>query len=200
MKITEVKTAFKIADVSWGADSTKLKFNYLKDLKDENGNPLPQSILKENVCRVYLIVVDDEIMKIGCSEDKGGIKGTLYIYQTGGIKGRPSTRSVGIWHFLLQTIQQNKKIEFYMIHQPNVTAKVKGLLGEKEINNAILSAKTLEDQCLQDYRSHENGNYPKWNVQEQAGDWPDEIKQIHAKIMAESAARRTASGRKKVSM
>lgn len=36
MKISEVKTAFKIADVEFVAGSTKLNFNYLKDLRDEN--------------------------------------------------------------------------------------------------------------------------------------------------------------------
>ncbi len=39
MKIDEVKTAFKIADVEFVEGSTRLNFNYLKDLKDEKGNP-----------------------------------------------------------------------------------------------------------------------------------------------------------------
>lgn len=63
MKIEQVKTAFKIADVEFVNGSTKLNFNYLKDLKDENGKALPRKILSENVARVYLIVVDGEIKK-----------------------------------------------------------------------------------------------------------------------------------------
>ena len=47
MKISEVKTAFKIADVEFVEGSTKLNFNYLKELKDENGKALPQKILSE---------------------------------------------------------------------------------------------------------------------------------------------------------
>lgn len=74
MKISEVKTAFKIADVEYVERSTKLNFNYLKELRDENGNVLPQKILSENVARVYLIVVDGEIKKIGGSQAIGGIK------------------------------------------------------------------------------------------------------------------------------
>ncbi|GAA8247672.1 hypothetical protein HpKG64_15180 [Helicobacter pylori] len=35
MHIGKVKTAFKIADVEYVKDSTKLNFNYLKDLKGE---------------------------------------------------------------------------------------------------------------------------------------------------------------------
>ena len=63
MKINTVKTAFKIADVELVPNSTKLNFNYLNDLKDENGQKLPQSILRENYARVYIIVVDAEIKK-----------------------------------------------------------------------------------------------------------------------------------------
>ncbi|GHP60726.1 hypothetical protein JP0045_14980 [Helicobacter pylori] len=44
MHISEVKTAFKIADVKYVKDSTKLNFNYLKDLKDENNQSLSQNI------------------------------------------------------------------------------------------------------------------------------------------------------------
>lgn len=67
MKISEVKTAFKIADVEFVQGCTRLNFNYLKELKDENGKTLPQSILTSNVARVYLIVVNGEIKKIGGS-------------------------------------------------------------------------------------------------------------------------------------
>jgi hypothetical protein len=94
MKINRVKTCFKIADVVIER-SDILKFNYLKDLKDENGISLNQNILKENVGRVYLICVNSEIKKIGGSEDAGGMKGTLNIYRDGGLNGQPSPRSIG---------------------------------------------------------------------------------------------------------
>lgn len=109
MKISEVKTAFKIADVEFVKGSTKLNFNYLQDLRDENGAPLPQKILRENVARVYLIVVNGEIKKIGGSQADGGIKATLQIYQDGGVGGRPSIRSFGVWYFLYHTILTGAK-------------------------------------------------------------------------------------------
>ena len=87
-----------------------------------------------------------------------------------------------------------------MIYQPNFNTQVKGLFGFNEVQNASLSYKLLEEQCTEDYRSRENGRHPKWNIQEQAGDWPDEIKREHAKIMEESTTRQTTRGRKKVSM
>ncbi|MCR6573640.1 type II restriction endonuclease [Campylobacter insulaenigrae] len=189
MRISQVKTAFKIADVEFIEGSTKLNFNYLKNLKDENNNSLPQSILTENVARVYLIVVDGEIKKIGGSQDKGGIKGTLSIYKDGGVKGRPSIRSFGIWYFLYHTILQGKKIEFYMIFQENFEKDIKGLFGYHKIKNASISYKFIEECCNKDYLTFENSKYPDWNVQEQGMDWPEDIKNLHAEIQKNAQTR-----------
>ncbi|WP_448530558.1 hypothetical protein [Raineya sp.] len=185
MLIKDVKTAFKIADVEYVPNSTKLNFKYLKDLRDENGNPLPKDILTKNYSRVYLIVVDGEIKKIGASQDKGGMKGTLNIYKDGGVKGRPSIRSLGIWYFLYHSILQGKKIEFYMIYHPDFEAEVKGLLGTHKVNNASLSCKLIEECCIKDFLSVE-GKFPDWNVQEQGMDWPEDVKKEHSDITSQS--------------
>ncbi len=87
MHISGVKTAFKIADVEYVKDSTKLNFNYLKDLKDENNQSLSQNILTQNVARVYLIVVNGEIKKIGGSQADGGIKARSIFIKMGESKG-----------------------------------------------------------------------------------------------------------------
>ncbi|TSA85756.1 GIY-YIG nuclease family protein [Helicobacter mehlei] len=189
MRILEVKTAFKIADVEFVPGSTKLNFNYLKELKDEDHNPLPQSILTKNIARVYLIVVDGMIKKIGGSQAQGGIKNTLEIYRDGGVKGRPSIRSFGIWYFLYHTILSGKKIEFYMIYQDNFKARVKGLLGLHEVPEPSLSYKFLENACLLDYQKV-MGCYPEWNVQEQGKDWPSEAKDTHARLLQNAQTRK----------
>lgn len=186
MKIQDVKTAFKIADVIWNGKGTRLLFKYLTVIKDEKGKVLSQNILTENVARVYLIVVNDEIYKIGGSQDKGGMKGTLRIYQDGGIKGRPSIRSFGVWYFLFYTITRGAKIEIYMIYQENFTTNVKGLLGFHVVNNAAISYKLMEECCINDFRKNKRGAYPKWNIQEQGADWPLEIKTEHANITKNS--------------
>ncbi len=189
MKISEVKTAFKIADVEFVAGSTKLNFNYLKNLRDENGKSLPQSILTQNVARVYLIVVDGVIKKIGGSQAVGGIKNTLEIYKDGGVKGRPSIRSFGVWYFLYHTILSGAKIEFYMIYQENFEKEIKGLFGLKNVKNAYISYKLIEECCAADYLACENGKHPDWNVQEQGKDWPLEIKNEHAEIQKNAQSR-----------
>lgn len=198
MKINQVKTAFKIADVEFVEGSTKLNFNYLDDLKDENNNPLPKSILTENVARVYLIVVNGEIKKIGGSQANGGIKSTLEIYRDGGVKGRPSIRSFGVWYFLYYTILEGAKIEFYMIYQENFEKEIKGLFGLKKVQNAYISYKLIEQCCIDDYLKEENGKYPEWNVQEQGMDWPLEIKNEHATLQQNAQNREKKVNRKEV--
>ena len=178
MKITQVKTAFKIADVKYIPNTTKLDFVYLENLKDENGKSLPQSILKDNLARVYLIVVDGIIKKIGGSQDKGGIKRTLNIYKDGGMNGKPSLRSIGIWYFLFNKIIKKSKVEFYMIYQDNFKKEVKGLFGLHKVLNASISYKIIEECCISDYRVKENNKYPDWNVQEQGMDWPQEVRDL----------------------
>ncbi|GAA7497797.1 hypothetical protein MMM109_13280 [Helicobacter pylori] len=86
MHISEVKTAFKIADVEYVKDSTKLNFNYLKDLKDENNQSLSQNILTQNVARVYLIVVNGEIKKIALKQ-MVGLKARSIFIKMGESKG-----------------------------------------------------------------------------------------------------------------
>lgn len=87
MHISEVKTAFKIADVEYVKDSTKLNFNYLKDLKDENNQSLSQNILTQNVARVYLIVVDGEIKKLVALKQMVGLKARSIFIKMGESKG-----------------------------------------------------------------------------------------------------------------
>lgn len=198
MHISGVKTAFKIADVEYVKDSTKLNFNYLKDLKDENNQSLSQNILTQNVARVYLIVVDGEIKKIGGSQADGGIKNTLNIYKDGGVKGRPSIRSFGVWYFLYHTILTGAKIEFYMIYQPNFETQVKGLFGFHAIKDASISYKLLEQACLTDYRNNNHDALPEWNAQEQGKDWPNDIKDEHANTTQKAQNREKAIHRKAI--
>ena len=190
MKISQVKTAFKIADVEFVEGSTKLNFNYLKDLKDENGKALPKDFLRQNVARVYLIVVDGEIKKIGGSQALGGMKNTLEIYRDGGVNGCLSIRSFGVWYFLYHTILSGAKIEFYMIYQENFTKEIKGLFALKTVQNAYISYKLIEECCVEDYLACENGKHPEWNVQEQGKDWPLDIKNEHAQIQANAQSRK----------
>lgn len=197
MHISGVKTAFKIADVEYVKDSTKLNFNYLKDLKDENNQSLSQNILTQNVARVYLIVVDGEIKKMVALKRMAGLK-TRSIFIKMGVKGRPSIRSFGVWYFLYHTILTGAKIEFYMIYQPNFETQVKGLFGFHAIKDANISYKLLEQACLTDYRNNNHDALPEWNAQEQGKDWPNDIKDEHANTTQKAQNREKAIHRKAI--
>lgn len=179
MRIEEVKHCFKIADVELNTSrksSDRLKFSYLKNIIDEYQKPLGQEILTQNVPRVYFLVVDGEIKKIGGSESKGGIKKTLEIYQDGGLNGQPSNRSIGIWWHLFHEVEKNKKVEIYMNYQENFLVEIKGLF-KKEQKKASISYKHIEDLCLQNFFSIEN-KYPEWNYQENHQKWPEEVDEL----------------------
>lgn len=200
MKITEVKTAFKIADVELNLNSTKLKFNYLENLKDEKWNPIDSKVLKENYARVYLVVVNNEIKKIWGSQAEWWIKQTLQIYQDGWVKWRPSIRSFWMWYFLYSSMLQKKKIEFYMIYQNNFLAEIKWLFGYNKVENASYNYKLLEQCCITDYLAKSGWKYPDWNIQEQAWDWPWDVKEAHAEITKNSLNRQTSRGRVAITM
>jgi hypothetical protein len=188
MNINEVKTSFKIADVIFVPNSTTLTFSYLNPLIDENGVRLPRGFLSTNYARVYLIVVNGIIKKIGSSQSNGGIRSTLNIYRDGGVAGRPSIRSYGVWYFLYSEAIKGSKIEFYLIYHSPFSYKVKGLFGLHEVPEAFIHCKLIEQCCIADYLSVENA-HPDWNLQEQGADWPQEVKEEHAQLTQRSTTR-----------
>lgn len=149
---------------------------------------MPKNILTKNYPRVYIIVVNDIIMKIGASQSKKGMKQTLNIYQDGGVKGRPEIRSYGVWYLLHKAVYEGKKVEFYMIFHDVFHQNVKGLLGEKKMEVGI-SCNLIEKCCLEDYKKIEK-EYPEWNIQERGEDWTYEIKRGYSKITEESLKRK----------
>lgn len=94
MNIKDVKTAFKIADVVLNKKHHKnhIRFNYVDNLVDEEGQKMDKSVLKKRAGFVYIIVANGLIKKIGGSQGKGGIKSTMGFYE-GAMQGDPSIRS-----------------------------------------------------------------------------------------------------------
>lgn len=174
MKISEVKTAFKVADAVLENDHPvrRIRFNFLEEINDENGKRLNRDVLKDNAGRIYLIVVNGEIMKIGKSKSKGGIKSTLSFYQ-GGMQGGPSIRTYGIHILIYEELKKNNIVEIYMITSTKIRATIKGLFDEEEVvvTPDILD---MEQKCKNDYKNIE-GKYPPWNFQENGESWRKDI-------------------------
>ena len=153
MNISKVKTAFKVAEfIPRNNNKNKISVNWFVD----------KTIQKDNRARVYLIVVDNQIYKIGGSISKGGIKNTLSSY-TSSMGGKPSQNRYCLQLLIREELDKNKSVEVYLIQVEEVKGNVSGLF---EVHEQLISAfKPMEDRCLSDYYET-HGNYPRWNFQE----------------------------------
>lgn len=164
MHINEVKTAIKIGDFILRKDNrNKIGFNF--------SSKLDRKVLSDDSARIYLIVANGIIKKIGGSIQKGGIRGTLSFY-VGAMTGSPG-RPRFIIHLLIEkTLKKGSDVELHMITSPKKLALVNGLFGSKKIK--IASYKEMEDLCKSDYYSKEK-KYPDWNFQENHQPYPAEL-------------------------
>ena len=178
MHISNVKTATMVGKFALndGPSKARLKLNY------EN---IDNKILKDDAGRVYLLVRNGEIMKIGGSVSKGGIKSTMSFYVSANT-GRPSIRSFGINQLVYEAIKKGEEVSVYMITSEQVSAPVKGLFGAE--TQSISAFKEMEEKCLADYVASQ-GKFPSWNYQEAGKPWEQYIQEEHATILTKSAKR-----------
>ena len=102
MKIQDVQNAIKVCDF--------VKKDQINDIHWSDS--IDSNFKKDNSTKVYIITSNDEIVKIDSSQDKGGIQQTLSFYRTGGISGRPSTRSIGIYLLIKEELEKIKTFQF----------------------------------------------------------------------------------------
>jgi len=164
MNIKEVKTATKIGDfVLRQNHRNKIDIRYLSNISNET--------LIDNSARIYLIVQDGIIKKIGGSIQKGGIRGTVSFY-TGAMTGSPG-RPRFVLHLLIEKALKDKsKVKLFMITSPKTLATINGLFGSKKVE--IASFKEMEDLCKSDYFLREK-RYPDWNFQENHQPYPSKL-------------------------
>ena len=178
MKISDCPNAQLVGKIKLNASASKSNLRMVWE-------DLPTTLLKNNAGRVYLLVVDGEIKKIGGSVGKGGIKSTMSFYVSGNT-GRPSIRSYGINTLIFESLLQDKEVQVYIILSEQVLAPVKGLFGTEQ--SLVSAFKEMEDRCLSDYVAF-TGSYPDWNYQEQAKPWEQYIQEGHAEIMTNTAVK-----------
>ena len=126
---------------------------------------------KENG-RIYFIVVNGTIFKIGSSSCEGGIKTTFAFYE-GGLGGSPSIRTFGIHVLIQKELDVGNLVQIYTLFIDPITIQISGITSVKEVVT-YPDIKVLEDLCREDYKLV-YGKYPQWNFQENAEKWPDEI-------------------------
>jgi hypothetical protein len=131
-----------------------------------------KEIQKQENGRIYFLVVNGEIFKIGSSACEGGIKTTFAFYE-GGLGGSPSIRTFGIHVLIQQQLDAGHLVQIYALFIEPITIQISGITSVKEVVT-YPDIKVLEDLCREDYKLV-YGKYPQWNFQENADKWPDEI-------------------------
>ncbi|OGZ22627.1 MAG: hypothetical protein A2W71_00085 [Candidatus Nealsonbacteria bacterium RIFCSPLOWO2_02_39_8] len=154
MDIKEVKTAIKVGDFV-------LRKNHRNKISIEYLSNLDKKIITDNSARIYLMVQDGIIKKIGGSTSKGGIKTTMMFYISA-MTGSPGVPRFVLHLLIEKALREKSKIELFMITSPKTLATVNGLFGSKKVE--IASFKEMEDLCKSDYYSKKN-KYPDWNFQ-----------------------------------
>ena len=135
-----------------------------------------KDIQKKENGRIYLIVVNNKIYKIGSSASKGGIKATLGCYITG-LGGSPSIRTMGIPVLIQELLDAGNEIKIYALFNDPIKVQVYGLSSAKE-ETTYPDVKVMEEACRVDYKKI-YGKYPEWNFQENHEKWPAHIKKLY---------------------
>jgi hypothetical protein len=149
-----------------------IRFNYEENIEGE--------ILSNKQARIYFITINREIVKIGGSISRGGIRGTVSFYENAltGSPGRPRF----IIHLLIAgklTFNPNIKIEMYFTFLPTCYVKYKPFFrGSREKDIQISEYKIFEEKCLEEFKKL-LGKYPAWNFQENKESYPENLEKLY---------------------
>ena len=136
-------------------------------------NNFPNELRRRHVSLVYIFVVDGVIKKIGQSSCGTGISGCLAFYMKAG-QDNPGPNRFSINHLIRSELEKERNVEVYMIYMEPITISMPSLTGERQVVVPV-SAKGIEDNCLEEYRSFHQGRNPDWNFQENGESIPQNI-------------------------
>lgn len=162
MQIDHIKTMTRAGEIKLQPDTKKLAF-----IPD---SAMSKQQLRDIRGRVYAIVVDGVIEKIGGSQDKGGIQGTLGWYLNGWAKGN-SERTYCTWNFFRKNLEEGKTVEIWCVWAPMVTATIPTMTGSMQKSMPI-DFHTIEKAFNDEYFQIE-GRHPTLNMQESGERWQD---------------------------
>ena len=162
MKIDHIKTMTCAGEIKIQPNTKKLAFVPDSAMTRQN--------LKDIRGRVYAIVVDGVIKKIGGSQDKGGIQGTIGWYLNGWAKGN-SERTYCTWNFFRKNLEDGKKVEIWCVWAPLVTVTIPTMSSEMTKEMPV-DYHTIEKAFNDEYFQVE-GCHPTLNMQESGCRWQD---------------------------
>jgi len=168
MEISDIKNLIYIGDIINKDGNSKGKWKL--DFKCDK-----MTYMMENG-RIYLIVINDEIYKIGSSACKGCIKTTFTFYENG-LGGSPSIRTFGIHILIQEELNKGNSVKIYALFIEPIKVIINGLTSMKELIT-YPQINEMEELCRQDYKKI-YGKYPIWNFQENNEEWPLYIKNLY---------------------
>lgn len=134
-----------------------IKFNWNIDIKQK----------KDKRGRVYFFVekYNDtyKILKIGKSNDKNGLNGTIGFYVST-LSGTPSITRYCLHNLIYQKLSENKEILVYSFFSNSIKTKVNGIIKKYSIE-IPLDITYIEKIYLDEYYE-EYAGYPEWNFKE----------------------------------
>ena len=171
MNINQVKTAVKVGEIILREDDSP------NLIKPKWLNPKCPS-LKDSIGRVYLLVINGKIFKIGGSACKGGIKKTISGY-TDCMKGGPSDRSYILHYLIYRELKKSNIVEVFMITSPKVIQPVTGLFGIE--NKEVSAFREMELLCVTQHYQIDN-RFPVWNFQESNTEYPLDLSEQYSEF------------------
>jgi len=181
MNIKEVRDAtrvgrFKVSNKVFKGASPVL---YPKTLVEvEYDKDFDKNLGKQHLSIVYFFTRNGEIIKIGQTSAKSGFKdGCLSFYCNAGRDDCMINRFTINW-LIREEIGKGNNIEVYFQYMKPIKINVNGIFGSRYVEVPI-SAKALEEACLEDYKISEKVN-PEWNFQESGQSLPKLISEAFA--------------------
>jgi hypothetical protein len=147
----------------------------------------PASLKNKQVSMAYIIVVNGKIYKIGQSSGEGGIKSCMAFYLNAGTDV-PGPNRFMINYLMREELTKESKIDIYMVYMEPIKVNTPSLLGCKEILVPV-SAKGIEQNCLEEYKKNYNGENPPWNFQENNQICPEHISLAFAQYREKRASK-----------
>ena len=173
MHISHITTMTRVGEIKFKKDkdgNVVLSKNNKEKLVLVPDPKMTKEQLKDSRGRVYSIVVDGIIHKIGGSQDKGGIQGTIGWYLNGHEKGN-SERTYCTWNFITQNCKAGKKVEIWAVWAPMVLAEIPTMTGSEKKPMPV-DYHTIELAFNDEYYKIMN-QHPTLNMQESGKRWQD---------------------------
>lgn len=174
MNINHIPSVTRVGEITWGQAPRVRRawHHYDTKLTMLVDNELTRELYTTQMAIVYLITLDGEIVKIGQTSGKGGVKGCFSFYLGAGF-GADGPPRFNINALIRESLTAGKKVEVYMIYKKPTPVDVPGLFGSSVLDVNI-DAKVMETKCQEEYKIIE-GDYPEWCYQERGVECPRHI-------------------------